>query len=1010
MPAGSYTCEVTDDNGCTFTTTTSISAPSAISISFSTTSALCNGGNGSSTATPTGGTPFGSAPFYNFVWTDGSSTISTSESITNRPQGNYICTVTDANGCTFSASTTITEPTPLVVGSITTSSNTCNGTCNGSASVTPTGGTSPYTYVWNTNSSANTATISPVFSGTYSVLVSDNNGCTGSSSGAVTSTVTNCSATGILHLCNGETSSFVNSYHLYTNGMPVAIHEDFTVDQDFTFNASNVKIDPGVKITISANTTLTITNISILEACTGNWQGIVLSSSTSHLIIDQGSEIHDAINGADASNGAQVDATDAIFENNQVGIYLHDGNFSNSSVVESSFDGGSWTFTNGIKLSGVTAISINGGTNKNIFENLDVGIMCNATTATIQRCKFIGLEIPCGPSGFDCYAAQGSGIAATSDGGSSSITVGGSSTNKCEFIDCSKGVSCFFNVTLDAQFNEFLNSGYSNPNQSFGVFCMRSSGYNKTISNNIFEYMDFGISLASCDQENISIESNSFNNISPPPTLANERAITLWSTHLNDGGDRLIKNNLVKKYERGILVTNQTKRSGSTVAVDVTENSVYLDNPSHSDMWYGIRVQAGSDNSVTGNLISTTVTAVSGMEKTVYGISVEKSENNIISENSIVNLGTGIRFLGTGVRNTTSCNSLSGSYRQITMEVSFIDDQGTTSEASDNEWTRGTNTDANLCAIGTPASFKWYVQSSSTPYSPGTGTGEMRPIGYYSVVSGIDPSTQCTTPCTTPDCMQGQISKIVKEEGIYATFTPEELYNVKRFAYELLTKDTTLMYLSNGNDSILRVFYLALKEGNIDLLNKVKDYLQENDSSNAESTNSSLSPDNYSEENEKSFNSYYLESWAKYQINLDSTLKSNLGEIAYQNPLSGGLSVYGARAMLNLDLSDNYEEPLGRLKNPTQESISNELKGIQLGKIFPNPNSGKMFYSALRFPEKKGLLEFYDLLGTLVRSIVLYPDTKDLEIDLSDLPAGVYSYRIVLDNSFSSYDKIILQK
>ena len=55
-------------------------------------------------------------------------------------------------------------------------------------------------------------------------------------------------------------------------------------------------------------------------------------------------------------------------------------------------------------------------------------------------------------------------------------------------------------------------------------------------------------------------------------------------------------------------------------------------------------------------------------------------------------------------------------------------------------------------------------------------------------------------------------------------------------------------------------------------------------------------------------------------------------------------------------------------------------------------------------------LEIYDLLGNLVTSFVLYPELKQLRIDLSNFPSGIYPYRIILDNINYEYDKIVLQK
>jgi len=88
--------------------------------------------------------------------------------------GTYDVTVTDANGCTATASATVTEPTALAV-TFTTDNVSCPGGNDGTATVTVTGGIAPYTYVWSNN--ATTASITGVTDGTYNVTVTDSNGC-----------------------------------------------------------------------------------------------------------------------------------------------------------------------------------------------------------------------------------------------------------------------------------------------------------------------------------------------------------------------------------------------------------------------------------------------------------------------------------------------------------------------------------------------------------------------------------------------------------------------------------------------------------------------------------------------------------------------------------------------------------------------------------------------------------------------------------------------------------------
>ena len=149
VSAGSYNYTVTDANGCTETTSISVTEPSLLSASSTSGEILCNGGTTTVTVSASGGT----APYSG----DGTSTVTA---------GNYNYTVTDANGCTASTSIVVTEPT-LLVASSSSGSILCFG---GSTTVTVSanGGTAPYSGTGN-----NTVT-----AGNYSYTVTDANGCT----------------------------------------------------------------------------------------------------------------------------------------------------------------------------------------------------------------------------------------------------------------------------------------------------------------------------------------------------------------------------------------------------------------------------------------------------------------------------------------------------------------------------------------------------------------------------------------------------------------------------------------------------------------------------------------------------------------------------------------------------------------------------------------------------------------------------------------------------------------
>jgi hypothetical protein len=90
------------------------------------------------------------------------------------PAGTYTATITDAGGCTTSISSTLNDPTPILANSSSTNS-TCSTCPDGIASVSPTGGTPPYSYLWSDGNTTNS--ITNTLPGTYNVTITDANGC-----------------------------------------------------------------------------------------------------------------------------------------------------------------------------------------------------------------------------------------------------------------------------------------------------------------------------------------------------------------------------------------------------------------------------------------------------------------------------------------------------------------------------------------------------------------------------------------------------------------------------------------------------------------------------------------------------------------------------------------------------------------------------------------------------------------------------------------------------------------
>jgi len=176
----SYTVTVRDASMNTSPVPVDITEPTApLSVTAVKTDALCSGSSsGTAIATASGGT----SP-YSYSWN--TSPVQTAATATGLAAGTYTVTVTDANGCTTIANVTIDQPAALAV-TITQVNVLCNGGSNGSATATATGGTGPYTYSWNTTPVQTGASATGLIAGTYTVTVTDSNGCTATGTSQIT--------------------------------------------------------------------------------------------------------------------------------------------------------------------------------------------------------------------------------------------------------------------------------------------------------------------------------------------------------------------------------------------------------------------------------------------------------------------------------------------------------------------------------------------------------------------------------------------------------------------------------------------------------------------------------------------------------------------------------------------------------------------------------------------------------------------------------------------------------
>jgi gliding motility-associated-like protein len=174
LPAGDYPVVITDAIGCVALDTLTVEEPDSLLASASIIDVLCAGDStGQVNLALVGGT----GP-YQITYDNGLTAPVDSSQVTSVPAGLYAAAVQDANGCLLNIPFEIAEPAPLGL-QLSGTDALCADSLSGQAAAIPNGGVGGYMYVWSNEglTVAADSTIANIAAGTYTLELTDGNGC-----------------------------------------------------------------------------------------------------------------------------------------------------------------------------------------------------------------------------------------------------------------------------------------------------------------------------------------------------------------------------------------------------------------------------------------------------------------------------------------------------------------------------------------------------------------------------------------------------------------------------------------------------------------------------------------------------------------------------------------------------------------------------------------------------------------------------------------------------------------
>jgi hypothetical protein len=255
---------------------------------------------------------------------------------------------------------------------------------------------------------------------------------------------------------------------------------------------------------------------------------------------------------------------------------------------------------------------------------------------------------------------------------------------------------------------------------------------------------------------------------------------------------------------------------------------------------------------------------------------------------------------------------------------------------------------------------------------------------FTNFIHSCDASSYKISAIAIEDAYQrdAMLGDILNELNEYNQLPEEFTWYEKAYLYDVLSTDTTLMFLDSDPD--YANFYYLMQNDNIGRFTSIRDLIASGEINRAEELNAEINDTTTIGTNTRTLNAVYLRTVEADQYAFTEAEENSLMEIALQVPYFGGDAVYEARALLGLDILDYPAIPY-RQQSPDQRTNRQFL-------VYPNPATDLLVFESDNELDSRGLLQVFTTSGKLVKTQIADAEVLQFSLDVSALVPGIYFY------------------